>query len=117
MNQHEFTFASAVLEDGRKLIAAGKSQRWDVVKWAVTVNVALATASIALLKDHANAARWFFIFAIVIVLIAEALVLHYNNRMKNGRNDTLVTEKISGQEHDRCRSHHREKIREGQLAL
>jgi hypothetical protein len=27
------------------------------------------------------------------VLIAEALVLHYNNRMKNGRNDTLVTEK------------------------
>jgi hypothetical protein len=39
MNQHEFEFASAVLDDCRKLIAAGKAQRWDVVKWTVTVNI------------------------------------------------------------------------------
>ena len=51
MNDNEFKVASAVLDDGRKIIAAGKAQRWDVIKWAVTINIALATASIALSKN------------------------------------------------------------------
>jgi hypothetical protein len=29
-------------DDWRRVIAAGKVQRWDVVKWGVTVNTALA---------------------------------------------------------------------------
>jgi hypothetical protein len=36
MTPNEFAVACAILEDWRKLIAAGKAQRWDVIKWAVT---------------------------------------------------------------------------------
>ncbi len=81
----------AALEDHRKLIAAGKSQRWDVIKWAVTLNVALTTALIALLKDHPGVGKWFFLLALFVVGIAALLMLHYNNRMKNVRNDELAT--------------------------
>ena len=63
MNEHEFHVACAILEDHRKLIAAGKSQRWDVIKWAVTINVALTTASIAL-QGHENAAKRLFWLAL-----------------------------------------------------
>ena len=61
MNEHEFHVACAILDDDRKLIAAGKSQRWDVIKWAVTVNVALATASIIAVRESANAGKWLFL--------------------------------------------------------
>ena len=44
----EIRFALGVLDDHRRLIAAGKTQRWDIVKWAVTVNIALAGASVTL---------------------------------------------------------------------
>jgi hypothetical protein len=37
-----------VIDDHRRLIAAGKTHRWDMVKWAVTVNMALAGASVTL---------------------------------------------------------------------
>jgi hypothetical protein len=36
----EVRFALGVLDDLRRLIAAGKTHRWDIVKWAVTINVA-----------------------------------------------------------------------------
>jgi hypothetical protein len=91
MNDHEFHVSCAILEDCRKLIAAGKAQRWDVIKWAVTVNVGLATASIAL-SNHPNAGYRLYEFAIGVAVIAWLLVLHYNNRMKNARNDSVVTE-------------------------
>jgi hypothetical protein len=91
MNEHEFHVACAILEDHRKLIAAGKSQRWDVIKWAVTINVALTTASIAL-QGHENAAKRLFWLALMVAVIACGLVLHYNNRMKNTRNDSVTPE-------------------------
>jgi hypothetical protein len=47
MTQEDFKFASAMLDNRQGMIAAGKLQRWDVVKWTVTVNVALAAAGIA----------------------------------------------------------------------
>ena len=41
----EFQLASAALENCRRYIAAHKTQRWDVVKWGVSVNLALAVAA------------------------------------------------------------------------
>jgi hypothetical protein len=32
----EIRFALGVLDDQRRIIAAGKTHRWDIVKWAVT---------------------------------------------------------------------------------
>ena len=36
----------SALDDCRRLIAASKVQRWDAVKWGVTVNVALAAVAV-----------------------------------------------------------------------
>jgi hypothetical protein len=44
-NDKEFQVIASALDDCRRLIAAGKMQRWDVVKWGVTVNTALAAAA------------------------------------------------------------------------
>jgi hypothetical protein len=49
--QEEIRFALGALDDYRRLIAAGKTQRWDVIKWAVTINMALTAASIALRQE------------------------------------------------------------------
>ena len=40
-----FSTVRASLENERRLIAAGKLQRWDLTKWVVTTNSALAAAS------------------------------------------------------------------------
>jgi hypothetical protein len=50
----EMRFALGVLDDHRRLIAAGKTHRWDIVKWAVTVNLALAGASVTLRADSGH---------------------------------------------------------------
>jgi hypothetical protein len=36
----EFQVASAALEDHRRFIAAHKIQRWEVLKWGVSINIA-----------------------------------------------------------------------------
>ena len=47
----------ASLENERRLIAAGKLQCWELVKWVVTLNIAIAGAQVATL--NATAARSF----------------------------------------------------------
>jgi hypothetical protein len=47
---HELATVNASLENERRLIAAGKVQRWETVKWVVTVNGALAGFALALLS-------------------------------------------------------------------
>ena len=39
MTDKAFAIACLLLQDQRSLIAAGKAQRWDVVKWVVAVNL------------------------------------------------------------------------------
>jgi hypothetical protein len=45
MSDKEFQVLCATLEDQRRLIAAGKAQRWDVIKWGVSINLGLATVA------------------------------------------------------------------------
>ncbi len=91
MSPEEFQFATAAPEDNRKLIAAGKLQKWDVIKWAVTVNVALATAFIALLQHPGIGKLWYCALAGLVAFVAFALMLHYNDRLMNTRNDAKAT--------------------------
>jgi hypothetical protein len=46
----ELATINASLENERRLIAAGKVQRWETVKWVVTVNGALAGFALTLLN-------------------------------------------------------------------
>jgi hypothetical protein len=88
MTEHEFNVACFILEDARKLIAAGKLQRWDVVKWTVSVNIGLATVAAALPKVAGHIA----IFALIVAVIGLLLVLHYFSRLSNARRDADKTE-------------------------
>jgi hypothetical protein len=70
----EIQFALGVIDDHRRLIVAGKTHRWDIVKWTVTINVALAAASIALKQQHANAEWLFSLLAPVVVALSVLLM-------------------------------------------
>jgi len=94
-DEEELKVIYSALDDCRRLIAAGKVQRWDVVKWGVTVNVALATAA-ALIPfkgafDVCGLAVPFsfipFGLAVVVALVGLVLVLYYNCRMTEARKD------------------------------
>ena len=65
----------------QRLIAAGKVQRWDVVKWATVVNLALATASVTI----GTGGGLFFLFAVLVAAAGGGLVYHYNKRMTGAR--------------------------------
>jgi hypothetical protein len=89
MNQHDLQFACGVIDDYRRLIAAGRTQRWDVVKWTVTINMALAAASIAVKQEHVNAGGLFFMLAVGVVVIAGFFMWEVNRRMTATRNASL----------------------------
>ena len=80
-DEEELKVIYSALDDCRRLIAAGKVQRWDVVKWGVTVNVALATA--AAFKGSFN----FVLLGVAVAIISGWLVLYYNRRITGARND------------------------------
>src|SRR5260221_2580513 len=79
----EFQVITAALDDCRRLIAAGKVQRWDVVKWGVAVNVALATATAtatAAALAHKPLGRPLFLLALAVAIASSLLVGHYTHR-------------------------------------
>ena len=93
MNENDFRFACTMLDNRQRLIAAGKLQRWDVVKWTVTVNVALAAASIGFTKNSTIAGKEFFWLTVIVACLGAALALYYNLRLTKTRDKSLVTEK------------------------
>ena len=88
----DFEVLLARLTDARALIAAGKLQRWDVVKWAVTVNLGLATAALALKGSE----LLFLVFALAVAVIGLGLMMHYNARMTKTREHAGVLERELG---------------------
>jgi hypothetical protein len=91
MNDQEFQIACGILDDNRRLIAAGKLQRWDAVKWAVTVNLALAATSVALRQHQETNQRGgiFLLLALLVVVIAMILVAVINRRLTKTRRDGI----------------------------
>jgi hypothetical protein len=84
----EFAVLASALDDNRRLIAAGKVQRWDVVKWGVTVNLALAALSASL---PTSLLRSFALFVLAGLASAAAayLVQYYNRRMTEARKNAV----------------------------
>ena len=91
----EFQVIVSALDDCRRLIAAGKVQRWDVVKWGVTVNVGLAAVAAAIpfkgAFDLCGLAVPFsfipVILAVTVAVVSLVLVLYYNKSATDARND------------------------------
>jgi hypothetical protein len=82
MTSEEITTLLRYFDDARSLIAAGKIQRWEVVKWTVASNVALGAAAAAVKSFYLE----FLIFAALIVVIALVLLYHYHSKMARTRN-------------------------------
>jgi hypothetical protein len=95
--ENEIRFALSVLDDHRRLIAAGKTHRWDIVKWAVTVNIALAGASVTLKHQDENATGLFFFLTLGVVVLCGWLLAEITRRMTAARNDSLEPEKYLSQ--------------------
>jgi len=85
-DEEELKVIYSALDDCRRLIAAGKVQRWDVVKWGVAVNVGLATA-VAAIPFEGAFDLFPFVLAVLVALVSWLLVLHYNRRTTGARND------------------------------
>ena len=83
----EFQVIVSALDDCRRLIAAGKAQRWEVVKWGVAVNIALATAAAAPALGHNFSLFW---LAVAVSIASVLLVGHYNKRMSGARETATV---------------------------
>jgi hypothetical protein len=81
MTDKEFQIACLYLQDCQRLIAAGKSQRWDVVKWVFTVNTALGVASAVAQK----AQGYVFGLSLLIAVLGWILIRHYDHRVKGAR--------------------------------
>jgi hypothetical protein len=75
-----------VFDDTRSLIAALKVQRWEVLKWGVTINIGLAAAS----AGFHHSPKAFVWFAILMAAFCLILILYYNLRMTRTR--TRLTE-------------------------
>jgi hypothetical protein len=72
------------LQDTQRIIAAGKVQRWEVLKWAVTVNLAFAAAGAAT-KIGAWPLFGLFSFCVLVAITSMFLLNHYNNRITGAR--------------------------------
>jgi hypothetical protein len=83
-DEEELKVIYSALDDCRRLIAAGKVQRWDVVKWGVAVNVGLATAAAAIPFEGAFSFVPFGL-AVLVAVVSWLLVLHYNRRVTGAR--------------------------------
>src|SRR5215470_19979949 len=92
-DEEELKVIYSALDDQRRLIAAGKVQRWDVVKWGVTVNVALGVAAAAIPFKGAfdlcglDVPFSFtpFLLAMAVFLVSLVLMLYYNRRLTGAR--------------------------------
>jgi len=91
-----FQAACGVLDDLRRLIAAGKLQRWDVVKWTVAINIAVA--GVALSKDLRG--NYLVLIALVIAVIGLCLVLYFNLRITRTRKQAESVEKYLANLHE-----------------
>jgi hypothetical protein len=80
MTNKEFQIACLIWNDSNAMIAAGKVQHWDVVKWALAVNLGLAAVSIV--KD---AGSLLVALSILVALVGQFLVSRYNRRMTGAR--------------------------------
>jgi hypothetical protein len=85
VDDKEFQVVVSALDDCRRLITAGKVQRWDVFKWGVTVNIGFAAAAAALRHN-----MLLFGLAVAVAIASLLLIGHYNKRVTGAR-ETATT--------------------------
>jgi hypothetical protein len=85
----------ASLENERRLIAAGKIQCWDLVKWVVTLNIALTGGQLAALRSAHSAPLCLALggLAVLVWVIGYDLLRHTSDqRMRGARRAAWLLE-------------------------
>jgi hypothetical protein len=91
MSDHEdreFAIANGIVEDCRRYIAAHKVQRWDILKWGVSVNAALAAAATAV-PALKGAQFLLLIIGYAVALVSCLLIAYYNKRTAGTRQQVV----------------------------
>ena len=83
VTREELDVILRLFDDRRALIAAGKVQRWEVTKWVVTANFALAAA--AATPSFGSVRGFLLILVGLIAGMGFVLLWHYNMRMTKVR--------------------------------
>jgi hypothetical protein len=86
VDAQRFDYIKGALEDSRRLIAAAKVQRWEVLKWAVALNAAVAGA--AAINPSRFTAGWGCFAALSIAVVGWGLVLFLSLRARGARRDS-----------------------------
>src|SRR5262245_9108901 len=94
MDPQKFQVLHSALEDCRKLIAAIKIQRWEVLKWAIALNAGLVAAHVTAGKSSPNTIR---MTALGVAVAAFVLILFYNERARSSRADAIRLQKQFGE--------------------
>ena len=90
MDDREFSVVCSAMDDCRRLIAAGKVQRWDVVKWGIAVNLGLAAVS----ASGAGSILLLFLIAVAVSTGSLSLMWHYNTQITGARDTATRSVKI-----------------------
>jgi hypothetical protein len=77
-----FKLLVSALEDARRLIAAGKVQRWDVMKWSVGLNFIVAGVVRA---GHTEVGNDLVGLVIFVAATSCWLLYYYNRRVEGAR--------------------------------
>jgi hypothetical protein len=86
MTDRDFTIAIGAMDDCRRSVAAGKLQRWEVLKWGTSLNTAIIAATAL-----PNVSFWiFFYLSIMVSIISIVLVFYYNSKMTRVRGTMLA---------------------------
>jgi hypothetical protein len=86
IDPQRFAVITSALDDYRKVIAAAKSQRWEVFKWAMALELSFATAVVALHNISKPLPSEIVVgVACFVAGAALMLVLHYNSRADGAR--------------------------------
>jgi uncharacterized membrane protein len=87
VEEKEVGLAVGILEDCRRYIAAHKIQRWEILKWGVSVNVALAVA--AAVPALKGARLLLLVFGCAVSTVSCLLISYYNKRMAGMRRQAV----------------------------
>jgi hypothetical protein len=95
MSPDDLNFACTVYAKRQEKIEAHKLQKWDVVKWAVTINVALASAAVLFNQgSQANAGKGLTVLAGIVAVLGMSLILYYNKGLTTARNESINVERF-----------------------
>lgn len=79
---------NSFLEDSRRLIEAGKTRRWEVFKWAITLQIVIISLALTSARTGLSH-RLPVVLSALVTLVGVGLIGHYSKRMRGARSRAI----------------------------